>query len=41
MGSIELLTSEIYRPKKSHTRGLWMMVDLDIIMMIFMKNLYE
>ena len=38
--SIELLTSEIYGPRGSHTYDLWMLVDIDIIMRIFMKNPY-
>ena len=39
--SIELLTSELYGLGGSHTLGLSMVMDINIIMRVFMKNSYK
>ena len=40
IGSIEKLISEIYEYKGSHISGLWMLIDINIIMRIFAKSLH-
>ena len=45
IGSIKLLTREICGPRGSHIDVLWMLVDLDILIRVFVKvhmpNVYK